>query len=453
MSVDAVIIGAGFAGLSAGVALSDSGIKVLVLEARPQLGGRATSYVDSQTGDYVDNGQHVLFGCYHETFKFLRRLGVASDVQLQVPLVVETVDVDGSATRLECPYLPAPLHLIAGILEWGGLSRGDRFGLLSLLKPILKARRGKGGRGYLDGVKSRETVTEWLSRHRQCRQITHLLWEPLALAALNQHPDKVSAVSFLQVLAALCGPDIKDAAIGIPRRPLEQLYAIPAKNFIEARGGQVLTKSIARVRCRNGRLAGVEIGAKLFEPNAVVSAVPWYALSRLFPDQPPALKDVITDAEKTEGCPIVTVNLWLDRPLVTQPFVGLAGRTMQWVFDKRSIFGSDASHLSLVSSGAREIVNLSNDRIIRLAVDELRQARLLDECHVKHGSVIRERQATFSLAPGQPARPETKTTIDGLFLAGDWIDTGLPSTIEGAVRSGHRAAAATLEWLSDNSHN
>ena len=118
VSVDAVVVGAGFAGLSAGVALSDRGIKVLVLEARPQLGGRATSYIDSQTGDHVDNGQHVLFGCYHETFKLFRRLGVASDVQLQVPLAVETIDIDGSVTRLECPYLPAPLHLIAGILDF-----------------------------------------------------------------------------------------------------------------------------------------------------------------------------------------------------------------------------------------------------------------------------------------------------------------------------------------------
>ena len=108
MSVDAIVIGAGFAGLSAGVALSDRGIKVLVLEARPKLGGRATSYIDSRTGDYVDNGQHVLFGCYHETFQFFHRLGVESDVQLRVPLAVETVDVAGGITRLECPYLPAP---------------------------------------------------------------------------------------------------------------------------------------------------------------------------------------------------------------------------------------------------------------------------------------------------------------------------------------------------------
>ncbi len=453
MSVDAVVIGAGFAGLSAGVALSDRGIKVLVLEARPQLGGRATSYIDPQTGDCVDNGQHVLFGCYHETFQFLRRLGVASDVQLRLPLAIETVDVDGSVTRLECPYLAAPFHLIAGILEWDVLSLGERFGVLSLLRPILHARHGKDGWARLSGVEPQETVTEWLARHGQCGQIKRLLWEPLALAALNQHPDNVSAVSFVRVLAALCGPDIKDAAIGIPRRPLEQLYATPAKHFIESRGGQVLTQSIARVRCRNDRLTGVEVGPKLFKPKAVVSAVPWYALSRLFPDQPTALKNVITDAEETKGCPIVTVNLWVDRPLLTEPFLGLAGRTMQWVFDKRSIFGSKASHLSLVSSGAHEIVNLSNDQIIRLAVGELRQASSLNEWHVKHGSVIRERQATFSLEPGQPTRPETKTAIDGLFLAGDWIDTGLPSTIEGAVRSGHRAASATCEWLSDDSHN
>ena len=139
--------------------------------------------------------------------------------------------------------------------------------------------------------------------------------------------------------------------------------------------------------------------------------------------------------------PIVTVNLWFDRPVLDVPFVGLPGRAMQWVFDKSAVFGDGASHLSLVSSGASPLVDQTNDALIAAAHQELlealpgiRPARLL------RATVIREPKATFSLAPGQPSRPESRTPVRGLFLAGDWLDTGLPATIESAVRAGHRAA-------------
>jgi predicted NAD/FAD-dependent oxidoreductase len=137
------------------------------------------------------------------------------------------------------------------------------------------------------------------------------------------------------------------------------------------------------------------------------------------------------------------VNLWLDRAVLPGPFVGLPGRTFQWVFDKRQVFGDSASHLSFVSSGAASVVARSNEDLASLAWDELTRA-IPDAraARVRRSLVVREKRATFSLAPGQPSRPATTTGVNGLWLAGDWIDTGLPATIEGAVLSGHRAAAA-----------
>jgi uncharacterized protein with NAD-binding domain and iron-sulfur cluster len=124
-------------------------------------------------------------------------------------------------------------------------------------------------------------------------------------------------------------------------------------------------------------------------------------------------------------------------------FVGLPGRTFQWVFEKRMLFGEGTSHLSLVSSGAEAIVGRTNGELTRLALEEiggaLPRAR---NAGVRRAVVVREKRATFSVAPGQPARPGTRPDVPGLFLAGDWIDTGLPATIEGAVASGHRAADA-----------
>ena len=115
---DVVVVGGGFAGLSAATALAERGARVLVLEARPTLGGRATAFIDPATGERVDNGQHVLFGCYHEAFRFLRRIGTESAVQIQSRLAIGIVDRQGRASRLVCPPLPSPLHLAAGVMRW-----------------------------------------------------------------------------------------------------------------------------------------------------------------------------------------------------------------------------------------------------------------------------------------------------------------------------------------------
>jgi uncharacterized protein with NAD-binding domain and iron-sulfur cluster len=144
--------------------------------------------------------------------------------------------------------------------------------------------------------------------------------------------------------------------------------------------------------------------------------------------------------------PIVTVNLWYDRAVMADELVGLPGRQMQWVFDKRRVFGESASHLSLVASGADLLAPQTTADLVALAAREVavaipgvRTARLV------RGTVVREKRATFSVAPGQPARPAVTTPIAGLFLAGDWIETGLPATIESAAAAGHRAARAILQ--------
>jgi hydroxysqualene dehydroxylase len=148
-------------------------------------------------------------------------------------------------------------------------------------------------------------------------------------------------------------------------------------------------------------------------------------------------------ARSTSASPIVTINLWFDRPLFSEPFIGLPGRMMQWVFDKRTIVGGKLTHLSLVSSGAAAVVARSNEDLVAAAYQELLDA--LPDARTAtliKSSVIREPRATFSLAPGQPERPDTRTPIPGVVLAGDWIQTRLPATIESAVRSGHLAAQA-----------
>ena len=426
------MIGGGFAGLSAATALAEHELRVLVLEARPTLGGRATAFTDPATGERVDNGQHVLVGGYHETFAFLRRLNRAADVYVQPDLHIDVIDRHGRTSSLKCPPLPPPLHLLGGLVGWKGIDWRDRAALVHMR--------------HIDEGAAEETVRQWLVRHRQTPRLIELLWEPLAVAALNQPIDEAAGAAFAGVLRRMFTRDRRDCALGLPLKALDELYAIPARDYIERAGGAVRVNAPARVTCESG--VTVRVRDETVRTRAVICATAWYALPSVFPDRPAALDEVLRAAESTDASPIVTVNLWFDRPVTTHSFVGLPGRAMQWVFDKRAILGEASSHLSLVSSGANALVGRSNQELVDLAMRELTEALpAVPGAELRRAVVVREKRATFSVAPGQPRRPGVETAIPGLFLAGDWIDTGLPATIEGAVVSGHRAAAAVLRFL------
>jgi squalene-associated FAD-dependent desaturase len=440
---DVVIVGAGFAGLSAAVRLAKRGAQVVVLEARSRLGGRATAFHDRETGELVDNGQHVLLGCYSHTLAFLADIGATENVTVARELSVTMIDREGTRSRLVCPTLPSPFHLLAGVSDWDALSWTDRLSVLRLAGPLQRARRALKPGATLLAASPGETVAAWLERNGQTARIREMLWEPLALAALNQPIDQAAAPPFARVLAEMFGPDPKAAAIVLPAKPLHLMYAEPARTFIERAGGTVRTGAAATIAIGAGTKTSllVEAGSDRWTPRAVISAVPWFALGGVFAGDTSSLRDVVARAESMSSSPIVTVNLWFDRVVMDEPFVGLPGRAMQWVFDKRQVFGGTASHLSLVSSGASPLVGQTNDELIAAATQELSEAMsAVRAATLVRATVVREPRATFSLAPGQPRRPDVTTAVPGLFLAGDWIETGLPATIESAVRAGHRAA-------------
>ena len=437
---DAIVIGGGFAGLAAATMLAEKGARVLVLEARPALGGRATAFTDPATGERVDNGQHVLLGCYRDTFTFLERIGAMDHVQVQDRLTVDMVDRDGRASRLACPSLPPPFNLLGGLMTWSALGWRDRIAALRIPRSV--------GRGFTP--RQNDTVREWLVGNHQTPRLIEMLWEPLAVAALNQSIDVASAGPFARALAEMLGNNRRDASLALPLKPLDEMYALPAREYIEMHGGEVRTNAPARIELSGpsgADLSGprVTVRGEHFTDRLVICAVPWFALSEVFVDPPASLRPTLDAADRTAASPIVTVNLWFDRVVIEHMLVGLPGRAMQWVFDKRRVFGEQASHLSLVSSGAEKIVSLGNEELIQLAVHEVNDAiPAARAASVRRAVVVREKRATFSVAPGQPQRPVTQTSIPGLLLAGDWIDTGLPATIEGAVRSGHMAAAAAM---------
>lgn len=445
-TADVVVIGAGVAGLRAAVHLADRGARVTVLEAKAVLGGRATAFTDPQTGERVDNGQHVMLGCYRETFSFLRQIGTEDRVRVQPSLEVDFVDRAGETSRLRLPGLPSPLNLVAGLIDWDALGWRDRLAAVRLAGPIRVAQteqrtKASGQTPVRIAASPGETVEEWLINNGQTARIREMLWEPLALAALNQSVRVAAAPPFASVLAEMLGGGPRDASLALPACPLDDLYAEPSRRFIEAHGGRVRIGCAARVHLANGRVSHIDARGERLHAGAVVAAVPWYAIPDLFAGDMAPVEALRSAALATKPSPIASVNLWLSRAILRTPFLGLPGRSMQWVFDKQQMLDAQTSHLTLVSSGADEILSLHNDELISLALQELREA-VPDAraAKVVRASVVKERRATYSLAPGQPKRPSTITNIGGLVLAGDWIDTGLPATIEGAAISGRLAA-------------
>ena len=449
MRADVVVIGAGVAGLSAAVALADAGLRVVVLEQSPRLGGRATSFVDRESGESVDNGQHVLFGCYHETYAFLERVGVRQLAPLQSTLTLTMAGRDGRAFELRCPRLPPPWHLIAGLMRWPALPLADRWSARGMRQVLIAVRR-QGAARVAREVDPRVTVTDWLRAHHQSPRLCEWLWRPLAVAALNQSPDVAAAAPFVRVVGELFGPRFENSAIGLPAAPLDQLFGLPAARFIEARGGAVLTSTPARIVVGPaGEIDSVRTPATRIESTAVLSAVPWHAMDRLWdPIAPPGLAPTVARATAMASSPIVTANLWFDGPVLPGTFVGFVGGPMHWAFDKGALFGRPAGHVSVVASDAAALAAMDNAEVTNTAVTQLHAA--LPRARARRllrSVVVREHRATFSLAPGEPIRPQSATASDRFFLAGDWTDTGLPPTIEGAIASGHAAARLVVDRL------
>jgi len=443
---DVVVVGAGCAGLSAAVRLASRGKTVTVIEEAPRLGGRATAFADRDSGQRLDNGQHALFGCYRETYDFLRAIGTAHLAPLDPTLRLTMADAEGRVATLTCPTWPSPWDLVWGLLAWKALPLRDRFAA-TRLRSLLSAARREGAEGAAARVSPTLTVTDWLRQHGQPESLCQWLWHPLAFAALNQDPGVAAARPFVRVVGELFGPSPGSSSLGVPSVPLDELYAEPAARFIEARGGRVLRGTSALVDVDpTGQEHRVYAGDAILRPQAIISAVPWHAFGRLWRHEVPQRLAAIGDAAALmQSAPIVTVNLWFDRPVMTERQIGLVGTQFHWVFNKNSDVGS---RYSLVASGAEGILRQDNHELAALAERELRACVPRVAAAVCLRSlVVRESRATFSLAPGAPIRPATQTPVPGIFLAGDWTDTGLPATIEGGVLSGHRAAAAAMITL------
>ncbi len=438
-SYDVVVLGGGFAGLSCAVALTRAGARVTLLEKKPHLGGRAYSFRDG-AGGVVDNGQHLFMGCYAHTRRFLRDIGSAGLLRLLPEIRVDFAEAGGARDSLRCPaVLGAPLHLAWGILGLNGLTLRDKMGLVKFGRALAAFRRNASST-ELD----RMTVRHWLDALGQSQRIQSRLFDPIALGALNDDPSVAAATGFAQAMSGMFFGSVDDSRLGLSSVGLSELYTEQARAVIEAGGGRViLSRKAASI---DGKSVTVE-GGERFQGEAVVSTLPPWDLKRL--TRPEALSG---DWERLKAAPIVSLCLWLDRPVLSEDekLVGMLGTDIQWVFNKTAIFARDrgpGQYLSLVISGAHKHVSWDPKALLELATRDLGACfPVFRKAKIERWKAVKEPFATLSPVPGSEAvRPTTRTAVPGLFLAGDWTRTDLPATIESAVKSGHKAAEAILK--------
>lgn len=438
-----LVLGAGMAGLAAAWELNQRGHEVTLLEARRLLGGRAHSFVDAKSGREVDNGQHILMGCYHDTLKLIDDLGVSPRLLRPDGLDVPYLSTRGSH-RLQAPKgMPAPLHLAWALLTFGELDWTDRWAAVQL------STRLQWG----EQPRPNETAQEWLRRWRQTPNLVRAVWEPLCIAALNEPVETATATLFATVVSRALLGGAEDSKILISKMGFSQLFAPEVLELLGMCQSQVITGAqVKTLDFAGDRLAGVETSdGQRYEADHVISTLPWKALGALLPAGDP----LQNATQQLHSSPIVSLHLWLDRPILDEPFVGLLDSPVHWVFNRQAIeveptaSGSEPSLTgkpcySIVVSGARDLMSMTGEELESLALEEIRRfIPAAQEAQPLHRVVYKSADATFATTPEAEAwRPETTTTWKNFWLAGDWTNTGLPATIEGAVLSGRRAAQA-----------
>jgi squalene-associated FAD-dependent desaturase len=434
------IAGGGLAGLAAACALSDAGFRVTLLEKRPFLGGRASSYEHPGTGEVVDNCQHVLFRVCTNLVEFYERIGMAGQIRWYDRMTF--IEPGGRTSTMKSSFLPAPMHTAPSFFAIPFLSSTDKLAIARALVPLTLTVQQDTGKSF----------QEWLDRHGQTKNAVARFWHPILISALSEDLDRISVSAAAQVVReSMKSPAARQ--MGVPALPLTDLYNA-AGDYVRARGGvlrfrcplESFSADASKIRLR--ARAGLEASDEAFD--YLVLALPFDALDRVLPNAPES-SPIRQKISHFENSPITGIHLWFDRQISDLDHAVLLDRTIQWMFHKsrlqpvRSQSGNGASagsYIELVVSASKSLIEKSRSEIVDLALAEVREffpaARGVN---LLKSTVIKEVNATYSPRPGIDAyRPTPMTGWGRVFLAGDWTATGWPATMEGAVRSGYLAA-------------
>ncbi len=433
MRTTVAIIGGGLAGLAAAAKLGGAGFAVTLLEARPRLGGRASSFPDPASGTLIDTCQHVSMGCCTEFADFCKTLGLDGFLQRQNSLYFMTPD--RRVSRFRADPFPAPLHLArsfasAHYLTWSEKLR-IAYGLARLALPR----------------KDDPPFAEWLAQHRQTPRTIARFWGLVLVSALNEDPQRVGLRYARKVFLDGFLRDRTGFDIYLPTVPLGRFYGDDTQRWLQRHGVDIkLQTSVRRIEIVGQQVQRLELrDGQTIEADWYVSAAPFDRLRSMLPDEVVG-EPYFHGLARLEASPITSVHAWFDRRATSLPHVVLVDCVGQWVFPRGETAPGE-HYVQVVVSAARQFQGLGKEEVERRIVAELRALfPALTEAKLLRARVITEHAATFSAVPGVDAyRPDQRSPITNLMLAGDWTQTGWPATMEGAVRSGRLAAAAILD--------
>ncbi len=423
-----IVIGGGFAGLTSAAYLSKAGIKVELLEASPKLGGRAYSLLDKDSGSVIDNGQHIMLGCYKDTLRFLKMIKAESNLIYQNKLKVNFLKENFKLMPLEAVTSLYPLNLILAVLNYKAISIVDRLRILRFFSklPFTSSKNLKN-----------LSVYEWLEKGNQNDRINEAFWKILAVGALNTNIHKASAEIFSYILKEIFLNGNKSASIILPKYGLSETYCEAARIFLEKNGGRIiLSERVLELKFKDFKVIEIITDKRnIFEFDYLISAIPLFALKNIKSEI-----DFATDLELSYSS-ILSIHIWLKENNFDELFYGLINSKLHWIFNHND-------HVTLVISDADKYIEKSKEEIFKIFSEEFEQYTGIKKEGIVSYKVIKEKRSTFVPANDMlEKRPDTKTLIKNLFLAGDWISTGLPSTIESAVKSGRVVADKIIEEL------
>lgn len=448
-----MVIGGGLAGIAAAASLLEQGFPVTLVEARHFLGGRVFSFPDAATGQEVDNGQHIFLGCCTHYIEFLKRLGVFQRFYLQPRLRVPVHSMNGQRSLLAAARLPAPFHLLPALLAYPHMSCLDKWRVVSTL---LRARNLDRHQPELEDI----SFYQWLKEQGHSERAIRTWWDFLITPTLNDDSSQVSASMGLMIFQEGVLAGRHHADLGYALEGLSQVADACARKYLESLGGRLrLSRRTLRFLAEHGRISGVELaGGEKISGDIYISAVPPDMLLKLLPQDMRALP-FFQRVQGLEFSPIVNVHLWYDRPVMDEVVCAFVDGPLQWVFNKSRIMSHLApaedeqsqtgQYLCISLSAAWQHVDQPQETLVQQFVAAISQAfpRARD-AQVRRALVVKQRQATFRPRPGAGAlRPACRTPVDNLFLAGEWTDTGWPSTMESAVRSGYNVAQAVADGM------
>ncbi len=441
------VIGGGVAGMSAACALAEAGFRVRLVERRGYLGGRASSYRHPGVNEVIDNCQHVLFGCCTNLVGFYRRIGVADRIHWTTDMTM--IEPGGRRSRLG-PFelgplrLPAPLHGAPSLLSAEAFSLADKVALGRAFRAMMRP----------DAMKpSEETLGAWLRRHRQTEGAMNRFWRLVIASALNADVENIAVPYAAKVIRELFMNSAEAGSMGMSTVPLSELYA-GAERFLAGCGAEIVfntnVESLAFDEAEGKWTVATRTG--VLASDYVIVALPFEALGKLLPQMPEVegRSELAAKIARQEHWPICSVHLWLDREITELEHAVLLDREIHWLYNKgrlqpwRAVQGS---YVELVVSATRAFAALSRDEAIAQALRELAEFfPAVQDATLMKVALIKEVRATFGVPPGiDAARPGPVSPWPQLFLAGDWIATGWPSTMESAARSGHLAAEALAD--------